>query len=388
MNGNKQYKVALVLYTQGLDYDDRIRKEILSIQGLFSNVKFKIFAITPKDNREEEGVTSYGVPYKQLYLKSRERYSSGSHIFAKSWDLYKTIKKETKSFDAIWCADPETFLCVLLLRGKPIVWDLHELPESFMKNPFKRVLFRLAVKKTDIMIHANEPRLKYLVSTGLIRDEINQFVLRNYPQFDEIDSEYDETYKKFVDWLGDSKCVYLQGLMAEIRADVESIEAVMSCPGLKAVIIGNIPEKRRAIIEDRIGKDVLKERCFFTGQIKQLKTPQYIKKCKFSLIFYKNVKPNNWYCEPNRLFQNLINGNPVVVGENPPMKEIVENYGVGVCAKTDGSDVKEISKAILSLMENYDSIQAKVLENKKNWLWESQESIICEIVKKWLKNLD
>lgn len=383
---SKQYKVALVLYTQGLDYDDRIRKEILSIQGLFNNVHFKIFAFTPKDNREEEGVTSYGVPYKQLYLKSREKYPSGSHTLAKSWDLYKTIKKETKDFDAIWCADPETFLCVLLLHGKPLLWDLHELPESFMHNSLKRALFKIAVKNTDVMVHANQPRLKYLVSSGLISDVSKQFVLRNYPQFDEIDNEYDETYESFVNWLGDSECVYLQGINAEMRADVESIGAVLAVPDLKAVIIGNVSDTRRAIIEKTFGKDQLNKRCFFTGQIKQLKTPQYIRKCKLSLVFYKNVKPNNWYCEPNRLFQNLINGNPVVVGENPPMKEIIDKYGVGVCAKTDGSNVEEITKAILSLKENYECVQTKVEECKNNWLWESQNSIIHNIVIKWLNN--
>ena len=40
MDKNKQYKIALVLYTQGLDYDDRIRKEMLSIKSLFPNIDF------------------------------------------------------------------------------------------------------------------------------------------------------------------------------------------------------------------------------------------------------------------------------------------------------------------------------------------------------------
>ena len=53
MDKNRQYKIALVLYTQGIDYDDRIRKEMLSIMKLYPNVSFKIFAVEPK-NREEE----------------------------------------------------------------------------------------------------------------------------------------------------------------------------------------------------------------------------------------------------------------------------------------------------------------------------------------------
>ena len=67
MDKSKQYKIALVLYTHGLDYDDRIRKEMLSVKALYPNVSFKVFAVEPK-NREEEGITSYGVPYRIPYL--------------------------------------------------------------------------------------------------------------------------------------------------------------------------------------------------------------------------------------------------------------------------------------------------------------------------------
>lgn len=92
MDKNKHYNIALVLYTHGLDYDDRIRKEILSIKSLYSNVDFKIFAVEPK-NREEEGITSYGVRYRIPYLKSREKYASGTHTVQKAWDFYKAIKR-------------------------------------------------------------------------------------------------------------------------------------------------------------------------------------------------------------------------------------------------------------------------------------------------------
>ena len=56
MDRNKHYKIALLLYTSGIDYDDRIRKEIMSIKEIYSNIDFKIFAVDP-NNREESGIT-------------------------------------------------------------------------------------------------------------------------------------------------------------------------------------------------------------------------------------------------------------------------------------------------------------------------------------------
>ena len=163
MEINKEYKVALVLYTSGLDYDDRIRKEILTIQKYYPNIKFKIFAVDSK-NREECGITSYGVEYRIPYLKSRDKFKSGSNAYRKAWDFYRSIRRELKDFDAVWCADVETFLFVLLLKGKQILWDLHELPTIFMASWWKRLLFRYAERKVKVMLHANEPRLKYLSS--------------------------------------------------------------------------------------------------------------------------------------------------------------------------------------------------------------------------------
>lgn len=382
MDKNKHYKIALVLYTRGIDYDDRIRKEMLSIMKLYPNVSFKIFAVESK-NREEEGVSSYGVPYRIPYLKTRDKYASASHTMAKAWDFYKTIKNDLEEFDAIWCADPETFIFVLMLHGKPLAWDLHELPLRYMYNPLLKTLFRFAERKVNVMIHANKPRLKHLEAIGMIKHPEKQFFLRNYPDFNEIDSEYDDTYQAFDKWVGNSKCVYLQGLMGEKRADVESIESVLAFQELKGVVIGGIQPDRMKVFEKKFGKEELEKRIFFTGQIKQLKTPQYIQKCAFSLIFYKNSSANNWYCEPNRMFQNVINGNPVIVGNNPPMKDFVENGGFGVVVDTDGSDVEKIKAGIKILLENYDSIKANV-KARGCVTWNSQEETIAEIVKNFL----
>ena len=383
MDKNKHYNVALVLYTRGIDYDDRVRKEVTTIQELYPNVKFKIFAVEAK-NREETGLTSYGVPYRIPFLKSRERYSSGTHTLAKAWDFYKTVKKELKTFDAIWCADPETFLFVLLTCGKPLLWDLHELPLALMGNPVKKILFHILEKKCRVMVHANKERLDYLHKMGYIKQKDKQYYLRNYPQFNEIDSDYDDAFYAFKEWKGDSNCIYLQGLQDSKRADLESIESVISFPDMKGVVVGRILPEQMERFKMRLGEQVLKERIFFTGQIKQLKTPQYIKECIMSLVFYKNTSPNNWYCEPNRLFQSINNGIPVIVGDNPPMKELVEKYGVGVCAGTDGSDQKKIVLAISQVLNNMDQISENLGLSRNNWLWCSQEETIIRIVEKFL----
>ena len=383
---NKQFKVALVLFTSGIDYDDRIRKEMLSIQKLYPFVSFKIFAVEDGKNREESGVTSYGVPYRIPYLKTRDKYASGTHTIAKAWDLYTSIRKDIKEFDAVWCADCETFLFILLTFRKKLIWDLHELPSVFMTNPVMKMVFKFLEGKVNVMIHANSARLEYLKERGYIKYVNKHFVLRNYPQFNEIDTNYDDAYNDFCDWLGDSKCVYLQGISGASRADVESIESVLSIQELKGVVVGYVNEKRMQLFEDKFGKEALKERLYFTGRIKQLKTPQYIRKCIMGLVFYKNTTPNNWFCEPNRLFQIVNNGIPVVTGDNPPMKEFVEGGGFGISVSTDGSEVQKILEGIHYVLDNYDDIKLNIMNYSGSALWDSQEATIKKLSEMFLND--
>jgi len=383
MDKNRQYKIALVLYTSGIDYDDRIRKEMLSIMKLYPNVSFKIFAVEPK-NREEEGVSSYGVPYRIPYLKTRDKYASATHTMAKAFDFYKTIRKELKAYDAVWCADIETSLFVLFNCHTPLIWDLHELPTRFMGNPIMRKFFRFLSGKCKVMVHANEPRLQCLRDRGMIKSSTPQYVIRNYPQFNEIDTEYDEQYHQFEQWLREDKCIYLQGLNEPTRAPFESISAVLQVPGLKCVVVGRVDKDAVAKVRKEYG-DVVDNRVYFTGLIKQLKTPQYIRKCFASLVFYKNSCLNNWYCEANRFYQNIINGNPVITGANPPMKELIDKYGFGIAISSDGSKEEEIKEAILQIDSHFDSFLQNIEKHKDNLLWDNQKEIFVGIIDNLLK---
>ena len=46
----------MILCTNGIEYDDRIRKEMLTVMKLYPDIQFKIFAIISGDaTREEKG---------------------------------------------------------------------------------------------------------------------------------------------------------------------------------------------------------------------------------------------------------------------------------------------------------------------------------------------
>ncbi len=375
-------KIALVIKTAGLDYDDRVRKEILSVQEIYPNIKFKIFVMYP-ENKETTGVTSYGTPYKSVYVPSRDKYPSGQKAALKSYEFYKAIKEELKEYDAIWCANDDTALVVALAKSKHILWDLHELPGSLMGNPIKKWLLKYLFSRCKAVVHANPQREQYLESIGAISDNSKHFAIRNYPNFEDRDNEYDGLYHQFIEWKGERKCVYLQGLANDSRAAYESIEAVLQTPELVAVVVGGFDNESKKRLEKEYGAE-LTERVFFVGKIPQLKIPQYVEQCYMSLIFYKNVRPNNYYCEANRFYQSVLLGLPVVVGNNPSMKELVDKYNFGVSIEDDGNDIIKIKEGIDKILTYYDTYKVSIKKHRDNLIWGTQDGTIKQIVEKLL----
>lgn len=376
----EQKKIALVIKTEGLEYDDRVRKEILTVMKLFPEITFKIFVMLP-ENKEYEGVTSYGVPFKSLHIASRDKYPSAKKTTLKAWEFYKAVEKDVKEFDGVWVANVDAAFVPMFLRHKRILWDLHELPLKFTGDWPSRQLLRHTFNRCKVIIHANPQREQYLEGIGVVKESSKHFALRNYPNFEDIDSDYDDKYLNFVRWKGERRCIYLQGLNFDRRAPYESICTVMSVPDLCAVVVGGFDNAIKERLEEEFGEE-LQRRVLFIGKVPQLKIPQYVRQCYSTLVFYKNVSPNNYYCEANRFYQSVIMGLPVVVGGNPSMKELVEKYGFGVSIDDDGSNVEKIKTGLLNVINNYDKYLQNNIRNRYQLIWNNQEPVIAAIINK------
>lgn len=371
-------KIAFIVNTTGLEYDDRVRKEALTLS---KNAQVKIFVVQT-NNKESEGVTSYGIPYKSFRLKTRDKLPSAKLLLVKAAEFYWRVRKYLSDYDIIWVHDVEPFLFTLLLRKTKIVWDLHEIPRLFEKNIVMRTLFRLTEKKCMRLIHANNYRIDYLIRESLINNPEKHIAIRNFPdtQF-ERSTLKDEKYDEFKKWLGDTDYIYLQGLGGKGRFPLQTIEAVMKAESFKAVVVGQFDVQAHEHLSKLYG-DRLYQNIFFRGMVNQLAIPNYIKGSSLSIILYDITEPNNRYCEPNRMYQSIVFQKPVIVGCNEPMSELVTKYGFGIALKSDGSNIAEITDAIYTILNNYDVYVENIKKHKNKILWSEQEQVLRSIVDK------
>lgn len=369
-------KIAFVLSTHGLEYDDRIRKEVLTLS---KHADVEIYLITP-DNNEQVGTTSYGVKYYMFKLKIREWLPSGKFLILKAISFFLKVKKHLKDYDVVWVHDEEPCVIPLLYKHRRIVWDLHELPLRFEKYTFMKTILRRIEQRTFKILHANPFRKEYCFQKGLFRDRGKHAVLRNYPDEMFVSSnETDDKYGKFKRWLGGSDYVYLQGLQERRRLPIATIEAVLKAHELKAVVVGSFDKYAKTYLENEYG-DMLHEKVFFCGRVDQLMTVKYIKNSKFSIVLYDIENPNFRYCEPNRMYQVVVFGKPVIVGRNEPMSDVVSKNGFGISLKTEGKDVDEIVEAINLLRLNYKTYLVNIKANKHKIMWAEQEHVLSDII--------
>lgn len=370
----KANQVAILRKIDNLENDDRLRKEVGTLSKLYPHLIFKCFVMY-RENKEYEGVTSYGLPFKSVCVKGRDRYASGKHLLAKSWDYYRAIRKDIKGYDVVWCSGDAPTPSLLFIYGKTLIWDLRELPLFLMGSRVKHAILKLIFKRCKVCLHANQFRIDHLAHMGLIKEPSKHYPIRNLTDFSSIDPEYDERYYEVKNWISDRKCIYLQGINAPSRASEEVLSAVMETPDVCAIILGSVDDNAVEVIKQKYGIEEVQSRILAAGNFPVLKVPQYMKLCHATMVFYKKTSMNNWYCEANRLYQAIDVGLPAVVGANPPMKTIVEDLGVGISVGTDGNDITIMAQGLSSLLSHYDEYKSNISKIKDDISWDSQTSV-------------
>lgn len=357
--------IAIIAKTKGLEYDDRIRKEAIALS---KNFNVKIY-VNFDNNIKEEGVTEYGVPYQSFQLHSRNLLPQSKFLLIKSLEFYFKVVKYLKKNDFIWAHEEYSFLFTILAKKNNFVWDLHEIPSHFNNKKMSKI-FHFIEKKAFKIIHANKYRIKYLQSKNLINNNHKHTFINNFPDsiFTKSRDE-DNQFNEFKKWVGNSSYVYLQGLSFNSRYPKNTIESII-CNNLKAVVVGNVEQKALRELQKKYVD--LSKNIFFTGMVDQLKIPNYILGAKFSIILYDLNVPNNIFCEPNRLYQSIALRVPVIISNNPPMKDIIDKYKIGISLKSDGRDLDEINNAIKQMKSNHIIFKNELNKHYQKFIWDEE----------------
>ncbi len=223
---------------------------------------------------------------------------------------------------------PANFMASLI-RRKPLVYDSHEL---FTEVP--ELAGRPVIRKTwEIIEKLIFRRLRYIitVNSSIAREYEKKYrkkiiVIRNLPFKYHPGNNLTSLNFGLPE---DQKLIILQGAgINKDRGAEEAVEAMQYIDNAVLVIAG----KGDAVegLKERVTNSSLASRVFFIPAMPYERLMKLTSLCDCGLSVDKDSNLNYRYSLPNKLFDYIMAGIPVVVSDLPELRKIVEKYGLGL----------------------------------------------------------
>lgn len=275
------------------------------------------------------------------------------------------------NWDAIHAVNFDTFLFSFVIakfKRKPVVYDIFDSYGDVMHGvirPLVVALDNFTMKFSDVIIIADDSRINQIAKG--IKNRI--ITINNTPDDSYFKNNADTELKHKKKEI-DEFSIFLGGKITKQRGTDIIISAVKDMDDVKLTIKGFCSEEEyKKILEDATKNMPNVDMCLDGVPYDEIinKTIQ----SDLTLALYDPAYPNNVYASPNKLFESMASGNPIIVNENTSMASIVleENCGIVV----PYNDIKSTKKAILQIKNNPE-LRTKLGENgrkaylhKYNW---------------------
>ena len=276
--------------------------------------------------------------------------------------------------DIFLANDTDTLLANYLvskIRRKKLVFDAHELFPEVPELTHRPKVKRIWTKIEDRIF----PHLKYCYTVCQpIADyynkkyNINMKVVRNVPY-------YSQPVKEKLLYYSGKKIILYQGALNVGRGLEWVIDAMPHVNNAVLVIIGdgNITNA----LKQQVNNLKLNNKVFFLGRIAGAELHKYTPSADLGLCLLENRGLNYYYALPNRIFDYLHAGVPVLATNFPEIATIVDNNKTGILI--NHYEPEYLAKVLNDFFtEKFDTNH--FTEIAKKFCWEEEEKILLDVV--------
>ncbi len=234
------------------------------------------------------------------------------------------------------------------LRNRPILQSFIRLIEKFF------------IKKVDLVLTTGEMDSKFLENYYKIK---NTLVIRNIPLFQRPTQVFN--FRKQYNIPQNSLILLYQGVIIEGRGIPLIIKSLHQLNDCYFIILGEGEQKNN--FQKLANEFNVSDRVIFAGVYEQSELINYTAGADIGLALIENISISYYHALPNKLFEYIMAGLPIIVSNLPQMKNIVENYKVG--------EVVDIEKgeSIVPVIKKWKKNAALLNEYKKNCLIAAKE---------------
>jgi glycosyltransferase involved in cell wall biosynthesis len=277
--------------------------------------------------------------------------------------------------DTVVCVALESLMAgVWAKRIRPslrLVFDNNELHiecyggglKSFVWKP----IHNYGVARSDVILHAERNRMEYFKKHYPGRDK-PQLVIENFPFHGG-----EPTARPLPS--DEVRVVYLGGFGDDRFTEDIILSFAKLPPSMKLDIIGfGRPEYLEHLrnITNNLGVAHVR----LLPPVPYLKIPELLADYHIGVALYRNTDLNNYYCAPNKVYDYLMNGMPVITNRYPGLVSVIDANRVGVCI--DEVSAPEIREAIelICRERRWENITTEI---RRRYCWERQVSDYLEV---------
>ena len=295
------------------------------------------------------------------------------------WRLIKTAYKVYKKAiiidaDVYHFHDSELMIYGLLLKakGKKVIYDIHEdLPRQLLTKPYLNSFLRKIL--SFIMERVENfcaPRYNFLfTATPYITDRFihknkNTININNYPLMDELHNDLVSNKKDQVCFIGG---------ISEIRGIEPLVKACEHIKG-KLVLAGSFNSEsfKQKIISLKGWKNV-----DYRGFVNREEAKQIMSESRAGIVTFLAV-PNHVNSQPNKMFEYMSAGIPVICSNFELWKSIIDKTDCGKCI--DPTSQEQLIKTINEFIEDTSlsskgETARKLVVDRYNWNVEEKKLI-------------
>ena len=94
------------------------------------------------------------------------------------------------------------------------------------------------------------------------------------------------------------------------------------------------------------------------------------------IALYKNTNLNNYYCAPNKVYDYLMSGMPVIANDYPGLRKVIEHWRLGACVEDITPALFRQAVERIVLEKRWHNITDEI---RRKYSWERQEEILLEL---------
>lgn len=276
---------------------------------------------------------------------------------------------------------PLGFLFKVIYRAK-LVYDTHELETetnglSGLRKKLSKWVERLLIKSADHIFVVSESIADWYVKTyGIPRPT----VVLNSPSFQIIDGS-DHFRKKFR--LRDDQIIFLyQGGLSVGRGVELLLETFQNRKNDNFVLVfmgyGSLEPKivSAAKVSDKI---------FFHNAVPADSILSFTRSADFGVSLIESTCLSYYFCMPNKLFEYVMSGLPVLVSNMKEMRQFVEGNKIGVVVQEQTQSAINLAIEQLTCME-LQELKSNARKTALEYSWEHQEKKMLKSYKRLLES--